>query len=176
MTPRKMGSKVPGKQIVQIRNEANCIRNALGIKKEKINMISVIEFILPTLLPDYSYEIQSKVKMGIDEARTYPDKQLVYIREDVYQAVTDGDRRAQFTLAHELGHLVMHSGLKESQSFARNSVQHHIFEDSEWQADTFAAEFLMPYEIARTCANPQEIFDKFGVSKFAAEIRYRKIK
>jgi Zn-dependent peptidase ImmA (M78 family) len=175
MTPRKMGSKVPGKKIVQIREEASFIRKALGIKKEKINMIIVIEFILPKLLLDFSYEVLSKVELGIDEARTYPDKQLIYIREDVYKAVTDGDRRAQFTLAHELGHLVMHSGLRKSQSFARNSDQHHIYEDSEWQADTFAAEFLMPYEIARTCVSPQEISDKFGVSKSAAEIRYGKI-
>lgn len=38
--------------------------------------------------------------------------------------------RERFTLAHELGHLVMHSGI--------------LAEDAEAEADQFAAEFLMP--------------------------------
>lgn len=172
---RKKGSRVPAKSILQIRKDANYIRAALGLKIKKINMITLIELILPKLLPGFSYEIIDKSEMGIDEARTYPDKQLIYIREDTYYAATDGDRRAQFTLAHELGHLVMHSNLGQSKSYARNSEQHKIYEDSEWQADTFAAEFLMPYEIAKACKSPEDIFDEFGVSKAAANLRYRKI-
>jgi len=145
------------------------------LKMKKINMVYLIEFILPKFLPDFSYEVLESGEMGIDEARTYPDKQLIFIRDDVYQKATSGDRRAQFTLAHELGHLVMHSGLRNSRSFARNSEQHKVYEDSEWQADTFAAEFLMPYAVAINLTGPDEIFEKFGVSKKAAETRYEKI-
>jgi len=171
----KKGSKVPAKAIWQIRKDADYIRAVLGLKNKKINMVSLIEFILPKLLPGFSYEVIDESEMGIDEARTYPDKQLIYIRADIYNAVTNGDRRAQFTLAHELGHLVMHSNLGKLRSYARNSQEHKIYEDSEWQADTFAAEFLMPYEFVKTCKNPQEIFDEFGVSMSAAKVRYQKI-
>jgi Zn-dependent peptidase ImmA (M78 family) len=138
-------------------------------------MILFIEFVLPTFFPEFSYAVLPAEEMGDDEARTYPDKYLIEIREDVYYAATDGDRRAQFTLAHEVGHLVLHAGLDKSVSFARSSTEHKIYEDSEWQADTFAAEFLMPYEIAIQCNDPVEISERFEVSQSAGETRYRKI-
>lgn len=172
---RKFGSKVPPKSTLNIRNDANSVRSILKLGSKKINMISLIEFILPKLLPDFSYEVLSADEMEGDEARTYPDKLLIYIREDVYYAATNGDRRAQFTLAHELGHLVMHSGLDNSSSYARNSTDHKTYEDSEWQADTFASEFLMPYTEAIKCNDANEIYSKFGVSMSAAQIRYKKI-
>lgn len=172
---RKKGSKVPAKSTKLIRREADYIRSALRLGKVKINMISLMEFILPRLLPSFHYDVIGKDLMGNDEALTYPDKSLICIREDVYYALTSGDRRAQFTLAHEVGHLVMHVGLSESVSYARNSLEHEGYEDSEWQADTFAAEFLMPYEIAIRCKSADEIYDKFGVSRAASRIRYKKI-
>lgn len=172
---RRKGSKVPPKSILQIRNEANHVRTVLGLNQRKINMIPLLEFILPKFLPSFVYEIVPREYMGVDEARTYPDKHAIYIREDVYLAATNEDRRAQFTLAHELGHLVMHGNLGKSSSYARNSLGHQVFEDSEWQADTFASEFLMPYTEAKMCINSTEIYEKFGVSKSAAETRYSKI-
>ena len=175
MISRKKGSRVPAKSIPLIREEASCVRKALGLGLKKVNMIAIIEFILPRLLPSFSYEIRSKKQMGNDEALTYPDKSLICIREDVYINATNGVGRAQFTLAHEIGHLVMHSNLRGSMAYARNSLSHKIYEDSEWQADTFASEFLMPYSEAMKCPNASEIAEKFGVSISASETRYRKI-
>lgn len=67
------------------------------------------------------------------------------IREDVYEAWNDPNDpmhgRARFTLAHELGHLVLHEGPALHRQTAM--IKHKVFEDSEWQADYFA-EFLMP--------------------------------
>lgn len=176
ITRRKKGSKVPGKSTKLIREEADCVRKALGLGTKKVSMISIIEFILPSLLSGFSYEIKTKDEMGSDEALTYPDRSLILIREDVYISATNGEGRAQFTLAHELGHLVMHTGLGGSLSYARNSLSHEVYEDSEWQADTFASEFLMPYTETLNCINPNEIHEKFGVSISAAETRFSKIR
>jgi Zn-dependent peptidase ImmA (M78 family) len=54
-----------------------------------------------------------------------------------------------FTLSHELGHLV----LRHSMAFARTDSRGAAwrpFEDSEWQANTFAAELLKPLLVLAT--------------------------
>lgn len=175
MVNRKKGRKVPPASIPSIRNVANEIRKIFGLGFQKIDMIRFIEFVLPDALPDFYYEILSKEKMGSDEARTYPDKLFMEIREDVYLKATSGDGRAQFTLAHELGHLILHSGIDKQLSFARNGTEHKVYEDSEWQADTFASEFLMPFNAAVKCKNAEEIHYEFGVSISAAKVRFKKI-
>jgi Zn-dependent peptidase ImmA (M78 family) len=175
MVIRKKGFKVPPLSILKIREQAAFIRDVFNLGRNKVNMIRFIEFVLPTFFPEFTYAVLPKDIMGDDEARTHPDKYLIEIREDIYFAATDGDRRAQFTLAHEVGHLILHAGLDESAQFARSSTEHKIYEDSEWQADTFAAEFLMPYKDAILCKDADEISEKFEVSKSAAETRYWKI-
>ena len=175
MVNRKKGRKVPPASTHSIRNVANEIRKLFGLSFQKIDMIRFVEFVLPEALSDFHYQILPENEMGEDEARTYPDKSFMEIREDVYLAATNGDRRAQFTLAHELGHLILHSGIDKQLSFARSGTEHKIYEDSEWQADTFASEFLMPFDAAVKCKNAEEIYDEFGVSISAAEVRFRKI-
>lgn len=175
MSVRKKGRKVPPSSVASIRATANYFREIFGLGTKKFDMIRFVEFILPKTLPDFYYEILPVNKMGNDEARTYPDKLLMQIREDIYLAATSGDLRAQFTLAHELGHLILHTGLDKNASFARSGTDHKIYEDSEWQADTFASEFLMPFDEAIKCRSSDEIQTRFGVSASAAEVRYRKI-
>jgi Zn-dependent peptidase ImmA (M78 family) len=63
---------------------------------------------------------------------------------------TDGDARKKFTMAHELGHMIVHA--KDDVTFDKNFV---YFRDSrsstgllpkEVEANAFAAELLMPAE------------------------------
>jgi IrrE N-terminal-like domain len=172
---RTKGNEVPPTSKIKIRQTTTRIREIFQLANNKVSMIKFIEFILPPMMPNFYWEVLTEEEMGIDEARTYPDKALIQIREDVYKKAWDGGRREQFTLAHELGHLVMHAGLQKSPSYARNNQEHPIFKDSEWQADQFSAEFLMPWEAAKQCKSVDEIMDKFFVSRNAAEIRYRDI-
>ena len=77
----------------------------------------------------------------------------------------------RFTLAHEFGHMVLHNS--EVQGFPRaisRESNHKPFRDSEWQADAFAAELMMPAERARGLS-AEEIARRFGVSLQAARIR-----
>ncbi len=174
MVSRKKGRKVPPTSVANIRSVANEIRKIFGLGLQKVDMIKFLEFVLPSVHPDFSYAVIPENEMGSDEARTYPDKTFMEIREDVYFQATSGDRRAQFTLAHELGHLILHSGIDKEMGFARGS-SHEIYEDSEWQADTFASEFLMPFDAAVKCADADEISNEFGVSITAASVRFEKI-
>jgi hypothetical protein len=68
----------------------------------------------------------------------------------VYEAMLDGDGRARFTAAHEIGHGVLHA--KEiTHEIAHRRVEGlyrrsdiRAFENPEWQANAFAAALLMP--------------------------------
>lgn len=175
------GKRVPAASIKSIRNTATVVRNVLKLGNGPVDMISVIEHTLPERYPGFMYEILDSTEMTFDEARTFPDRKLIQIREDVYYQATDpcASNRPQFTLAHELGHLVLHAGLKrELDYYPRNKFtsDHKVYEDSEWQADTFAAEFLMPYDQVITMVSPEEIESTYKVTEAAAKRRWKKVK
>lgn len=107
------------------------------------------------------------------EAETCPDERYMRIRQSVYDGACGGDPRSRFTLAHELGHFILH---REMKSFARMADKSHKrFEDSEWQADTFAGELLIDNRLINSEMTVDEIMNKFGVSRSAAETKLRKL-
>ncbi|MDC5547674.1 ImmA/IrrE family metallo-endopeptidase, partial [Acinetobacter baumannii] len=141
------GVKVDPLSTVQINAVANKFRTSVlsFSTDQNIDMVDLIENILPTKL-GVNYDILEKEVLGPIEAATNPDKGELIIREDVYEALNDPNDpmhgRARFTLAHELGHLILHEGPALHRQTA--VVEHKVYEDSEWQADCFAGEFLMP--------------------------------
>ena len=101
---------------------------------------------------------------------------VIYIKESVMeQACRRSFRRGAFTLIHELAHYLLHF-LQDNVKLAK--VADDIFLppycDPEWQADTFASEFLMPFE---ECARKDVdlIRKTYHVSRRAAEVRHKKI-
>lgn len=83
-----------------------------------------------------------------------------------------GERRARFTMAHELGHYLLHSNLgKEPITIKRDGDNSRV----EWEANWFAAGFLMPEDEFRKLADlgwsDAEIGEHFDVSEAAVEIR-----
>lgn len=104
------------------------------------------------------------------------------IRVSPYQSI----KRRKFTIAHELGHLFLHMGFmtnpevwksQENQSFNRKGNS-----DVEYQANEFAAAFLMPEEEYKvvmdqntsedgTTVYTSRVADHFGVSVDTASNR-----
>lgn len=63
---------------------------------------------------------------------------------------------------------------KDQAAFARKTGNHRIYEDAEWQADTFASNFLMDKQY---CSSEDDIYDiqkRFGVSFQAATIWHKR--
>ena len=82
-------------------------------------------------------------------------------------------RRLNFTLAHELGHIVL-----DHEPYYRNSSgltlkQLQVYEK---EADEFAGQFLMPEDIVQCCPKINVMCDRFYVSSQAAEKRLDMIK
>lgn len=87
--------------------------------------------------------------------------------------------RDRFTVAHELGHYMLHYlwAKKKNPAVPDRVVAYRRGSDRiEWEANWFAAAFLMPKEdfeaaFARYDGDTRRVADHFGVSTSAAEVR-----
>lgn len=164
-----------------IRNVAQFVRKILGVDDEKpVDVLKSLDRLTFEFTKyDFNYMIlpdDNDLFNPFEEAKTDIVNGTIYIKESVYsEAAHRKYCRAHFTIAHELGHFVLHRVLN-LMNFARSStcVNHRIYESPEWQADTFAMELLMPLE---QCLNlsPKEIRKKYRVTLSAAKVRYEKI-
>jgi Zn-dependent peptidase ImmA (M78 family) len=174
------GFRVSPRSTQVIRVEAQSVRDALRIVTPKFPLTQVLEVALPTAVEDFVCDIREDFEMkalyGANiEAMTTPDRLLIELRASTYDGLCREQGRPRFTVAHELGHLFLHQ--KESQRFARaSSSQIQPYENSEWQANTFAAELLMPLHMACECTSAEEISEVFAVSKEAAAFRWELVK
>lgn len=169
---RPRGYRVNPLSTESIRDCALLCRQALGLGDNKIDGPKLID-ILST--HDITVDIveDDQIKPG-EEALCIPDDRLILLPQKTFDALASGNPRALFTFAHELGHLFLHKRVV----LARGIQTHAIYEDSEWQADCFAAEFLMPLNIIqqRSLKSSSALMSIFGVSMPAAENRLKSLR
>lgn len=153
-----------------LRQAATHILSYCGLSGPRVPVVEILEHHLAKLGVVYEYMPQSS--MGTDHGRSYPDTGIVQIREDVYERACAGEGRDRFTVAHEIGHVVLHAGL----SLQRTAVPLgpiRPYESSEWQANAFAGELLMPLHWLRAhCRVPHDLVSLFGVSETAARTQW----
>lgn len=103
--------------------------------------------------------------------------QLKYINDGWVISINSlhNEKRQRFTLAHELGHYILH---KEKNSEFKDAVffRNEVLDSMEYKANEFASELLMPESSVRNSVNEGirnigELSDLFGVS--AAAMKYR---
>lgn len=161
VTPRSRAS---------LRRTAMQVLTLCGLQGPRIPVVEILEHHLAKL--GVVYEYLPGPCMGTDHGRSYPDTGLVQIREDVYKRACAGEGRDRFTIAHEIGHLVLHSGLS-LQRTAVSSGPIRPYESSEWQANAFAGELLMPLHWVRArCRDARDLVPLFGVSDHAAQTQW----
>lgn len=131
-------------------------------------IVEFIEWVLGDPENDFDYEIVPKEEMGDTYGTTNTARNVMRIREDVYERAIAGNPRDRFTLCHELGHFLLHQ--PQYISYARGDIP--MYCQPEWQANTFAAELMAPYELVNGLT-AEEIADKCGMSKMAAQIQFK---
>lgn len=175
-SPHKLkGYKVRPQSTNAIESIANQVRAILQeydlVEHDAIDAIGVLEKLFPML--GYNFRILPIEKMGDYEAYVIPDDGMIAVREDVYDSLQEDNGRARFTIMHELGHVVC----KHHATLHRNGDGNHkIYEDSEWQANNFAAMILMPTEICLSVKSADELSRCCGVSWEAANYRLSKMR
>lgn len=166
---RTDGIVVPARKKVDIASNADLLRKVLGLEDHPYFPVLEVYEALDLLYEDARFEVWEEHEMGQDHGRTYPDRNLIIIREDVYKRASAGEGRDRFTMCHELGHLMMHRGVALSRIDPRSPPP--IYRNSEWQADTFASYLMIPTTLLAQSSSTGEVMTKFGVSFEAAWAR-----
>lgn len=146
-----------------------------GICMENVMYFPIVPFlenILPLLIPDFLLEIVPKKEMGNKHGETYPSKNLIRIREDVYLNAIAGCGRDRLTIAHEIGHLFLHDDASIALCRLEPYEMLKPYEDPEWQADAFGGELLAPSYLIKGLAI-RDVQEKCGVSEPAAAVQLR---
>jgi Zn-dependent peptidase ImmA (M78 family) len=114
--------------------------------------------------------------MGTADGSTIFGKGIVTIsiKQSVCEAALMGDGRSRNTLAHELGHGVMHNGSEMFRRMNGNVTPKYImpYESAEHQAKVFAPAFLINDAPAATLNSAEELSIQFGISLESARIYY----
>ena len=137
------------------------------------NLPGILEHDMPELVPGFILKIVEDCMLPDAYASTKFDPLEITVRESVYNGMIKGEPRSRFTIAHEIGHALMHSTDRTLQRASVPVAARKLNRSysAEWQADCFASSFLMPEHIARTFDNPQELSQNCQVSLAAAQIR-----
>jgi hypothetical protein len=148
-------------------------RRGLGYRDDRaVSMPHIIEIALPQVFPDFHYDIVPDVDLRGAEATTSLSKRHMKISQSTYDAARRGAGRPAFTLAHELGHLLLHC--QRPVELARGQAR-QAYRDPEWQADQFASAFLIPEAEARKLCDPGILASRFGTTPAAARVRLQKL-
>lgn len=151
------------------------IRSAFALSDERFfPVVHFLEYGLSEIDENYSLEIVPIEDMADCYAETYPEQSKIVVREDVYNRAADGVPRDRFTIAHEIGHFIMHKPGKIVLARGRKKENIPAFKNPEWQANTFAAELLAPPSIIKGLTL-QEITKYCGVSSQVGHIQLSNI-
>lgn len=164
------GLSVPPLSLKQIRKRCELIRRIFNIPlNAPVDIVKVFEYILTQI--GVEFEIVPKHEMGAKHGETIPSENRIRIREDVYERACYGYGRDRLTMAHELGHLLLHR--VETITFAREDGDIPPYKDPEWQANAFAGELLAPYEYIKDMSII-DIASHYGITEKAASIQRRR--
>ena len=168
---------VPGLSRRQIRKLADHIRDLIEIPANKtFPIVTLLEMLSAPIyedsptqigIPALELEIVEDEDLQGNYAEYRPANNTMVIRRSVYEGAYEGRGRDRFTLAHELGHFLLHG--YPDYRFARNEEHVPKYQDPEWQANTFASMLLIPRgEIFGMSV--EEVAQRYQVSKSAAQI------
>lgn len=152
----------------QIREFARKIRIMFGLEEDGyVDIVRIYEYILQSI--GVTFEIVDCASMGDKHGETLIGKNVIRIREDVYDRACKGYGRDRLTMAHELGHLLLHN--MKNLSLARNtSDKVAAYCDPEWQANAFAGELLAPHKFLQG-KSVEKIANSYGISISAAQVQ-----
>jgi hypothetical protein len=177
--------RVPKRSDAEIREEAyQAKREYETANRRPVNVIRCLQSgRIPTRYgrKRLIYNIVDDDEMGGKDGRTEfaHDEVIISVKRTVHERANWGDGRARMTLAHELGHGVMHYGAtvyrgtgsagttELSRGNAAGSAEH--------QAKVFASAFLIDDQVAASLDSAEEISLEFGVSVEAATICLRRL-
>lgn len=137
-------------------------------------IVDVVEKIIAYRFEEIDFEVCTDSEMDGAYGLTCPQGGFIRIREDVYSEACAGNGRARFTVAHELGHLLLHADPEKPLARASSTENLKPFQSAESQANRFASSLLVSEELI-TSNIPEEVAKVFGVSNETAFYRLKNL-
>ena len=154
-------------KLKEIRKICSRIRKLFGIPvDEPIDIVRLLEHKLHLL--GIEFEIVPESELEMRHGESILGQKIIRIREDVYNRACAGHGRDRLTMAHELGHIILHQ--KEDMVLTRSEGTIPPYMDPEWQANAFAGELLAPFQYIKHM-DILDISTQYGVSIEAASVQ-----
>lgn len=163
------GFIVPPRSRKELREIASQVRKVFGVKTPMLDIVRLVELTLPRADDGFVLIVEEESEMGDIHGLSNPVQKWIKLRRDVYEGAHAGKGRDRMTIAHELGHYLLHRQLDFPLVPPGGSVP--AFRQSEWQATAFAAELLIGAEHYDKTITLHEIAKRFGVSYEAAHVQ-----
>jgi predicted transcriptional regulator len=145
-----------------IRRQAERLLQSAGVSREPVSLRDVVSALNLEV-------VQTTGEPFLSEGALQPmgDGHAIVVRG------ASNERRRRFTIAHEIGHFVLHPGRLAPE---RGGLVNQAWKQQEREADQFAAELLMPEPLVREAvvelgADPGRLADRFDVSRKAMQVR-----
>jgi predicted transcriptional regulator len=149
-----------------IRRQAERLLQRAGVTHEPVSLRDVVSALNLEV-------VQAAGEPFVCEAALQPvgDSHAIVLRG------ASSEHRRRFTIAHEIGHFVLHPQLLAPE---RGGAVNAAGQSQEREADQFAAELLMPEPLVRQAVLEQgddvgRIADRFDVSRQAMQVRLRSL-
>lgn len=175
---RILGNKVAAMSSEAIMRKASETR---GMIQRVLNDDSAYLDVLHFLEKLHNCELIQLEVVEFDElpneyAITIPSQKIIKLRADTYQSADKREARGRFTVAHELGHLILHAHTTPQFAFSQAPSNHPYNEDVEWQANEFAGWLMVDPERTDLLKTPRMCSDSFGISLESSQYMLDKIK
>jgi hypothetical protein len=130
-----------------LRSVAKLLRKCFGLEgKSTFDLLDLMENRLSSVFPDYCLRVVPELGLNLS---AYSADQEIILSEDIYQKLGRRAREARLIGAHEMAHLLLHSGAHPS-----NSMPSSKFKAAELEANHLAAEILVPDDVAAQFRTP----------------------
>ena len=127
----------------------------------RFDIMRFVEVTLPQLDENTSFILTDDLGPGV-HACTDVRARCIMIRPEIYHRAVAGYGRDRMTLAHEVGHLLLHTEVQLARRVGADPIE--VFRDPEWQAKAFAGELMIPRRLYPKRQHPVEAADLLGVS------------
>jgi hypothetical protein len=121
-------------------------------------------------------EVVENHELPNEYAITIPSQKIIKLRADTQESAVKRESRGRFTVAHELGHLLLHANTVPQFAFSQAPSNHSYIEDVEWQANEFAGWLMVDPARVDLLKTPRACSVGFGVSLDTAKYMIDKIK
>jgi hypothetical protein len=145
-----------------IRRQAARLLQSAGVSREPVSLRDVVSALNLEV-------VQTTGEPFLCEGSLQPmgDGHAIVVRG------ASSERRRRFTIAHEIGHFVLHPGRLAPE---RGGAVNDAWRQHEREADQFAAELLMPEPLVREAVlelgpDARRLADRFEVSRRAMQVR-----